>query len=34
VNRTHTTVAVSIVAAIISALNIYLLYDAFSGAFS
>jgi len=34
VNRGYTTVAVSIVAAIISVLNVYLLYDAFSGAFS
>lgn len=34
VNRAVTTVAVSVIAAIISALNFYLLYDAFSGAFS
>lgn len=34
VNSRLTTVLVSIVAAIISALNVYLLYDAFAGAFS
>lgn len=34
VNRGYTTVLVSVIAAIISALNIYLLYDAFSGFFS
>lgn len=34
VNRTSTTVVVSVIAAIITALNIYLLYDALAGAFS
>jgi manganese transport protein len=34
VNRPVTTAAVSVVAAVITALNLYLLYDAFSGVFS
>jgi manganese transport protein len=34
VNRKRTTAAITLVAAIISALNIFLLYDAFSGFFS
>jgi manganese transport protein len=34
VNRTGTTVAVAVIAAIVSCLNVYLLYDALSGAFS
>ncbi|MGH2906523.1 MAG: Nramp family divalent metal transporter [Solirubrobacterales bacterium] len=34
VNRSYTTVAISVIAAVIAGLNMYLLYDAFSGAFS
>jgi Mn2+/Fe2+ NRAMP family transporter len=34
VNQTYTTVAITLVAVIISGLNIFLLYNAFSGFFS